>query len=220
MIQAVLFDVIGTTVLEKDHTVISQCFDAAFQAHGLSPDPELITANRGLDKKEMIARLVTHHGLPSAMVKTLFDDFVKRVEKQVSAFEAHPEAAPLFDFLNGQGIRLGLGSGLPAELLDLLLRHIGWAPSRFDFVGTPGPNLRGRPHPDMIILMLQRVGIRTPTTLLKVGDTAADVAEGKNAGALTAAVLSGTQSRHTLLAAQPDYLLHRLGDVRNIVTSR
>ncbi len=219
MIQAVLFDVIGTTVLEKDKTVISQCFDAAFKTHGLSPDAQFITANRGLDKKEMIARLVAHHQLPASLMHILFADFVKNVERQLHAFEAHPEASALFEILTSQGVKIGLGSGLPMELLSLLLTHLGWPQSRFDFIGTPGPNLRGRPHPDMIKLMMQQLAVDKPDTFLKVGDTAADVAEGKNAGVITAAVLSGTQSEDTLRAAGPDFLLQSLAEVRSIISS-
>jgi len=65
----------------------------------------------------------------------------------------------------------------------------------------------GRPDPAMIQHAMQRLGVRDPRRVLKVGDTAADVEEGKNAGTWTAAVLTGSQPEETLWAAGPDFVL-------------
>jgi phosphoglycolate phosphatase-like HAD superfamily hydrolase len=52
---------------------------------------------------------------------------------------------------------------------------------------------------------------------LKVGDTPADILEGKNAGVMTAAILSGTISREIIEKANPDFIIMRLADLKPIL---
>jgi phosphoglycolate phosphatase-like HAD superfamily hydrolase len=49
--------------------------------------------------------------------------------------------------------------------------------------------------------------------VLKVGDTVQDVAEGRNVGALTIAVASGTQSTRTLAEAGPAAVLPSVAEL-------
>ena len=49
--------------------------------------------------------------------------------------------------------------------------------------------------------------------VVKVGDTAVDVEEGKAAGCRTVAVLSGTQGREKLEAAGPSLILDSVADL-------
>jgi len=67
--------------------------------------------------------------------------------------------------------------------------------------------------------MRSMLGI-SPAELLKVGDTVADIQEGKNAGVLTAVLLSGTQDEVTLIKQNPDFVLHKLTDLIEILRSR
>jgi beta-phosphoglucomutase-like phosphatase (HAD superfamily) len=53
-IRAVLFDMIGTTVLENDPTVISLCFGNAFRENSVEVHDDQIQNVRGMDKLEAI----------------------------------------------------------------------------------------------------------------------------------------------------------------------
>jgi len=53
-----------------------------------------------------------------------------------------------------------------------------------------------------------------PDELLKVGDTVADIQEGKNAGVVTAAILAGTQANELLRAENPDFLIEELMELK------
>jgi (p)ppGpp synthase/HD superfamily hydrolase len=64
---------------------------------------------------------------------------------------------------------------------------------------------------------MQELGIADPQMVLKVGDTVMDIREGRNAGAWTAAVLTGTQSRDQLAQAEPNYVLPGIGNLLDLL---
>ena len=57
-------------------------------------------------------------------------------------------------------------------------------------------------------------------SISKCGDTIADIQEGKNAGVLTAAILSGTQNEREIAQQQPDFIIHSLAELQNIVADQ
>ena len=68
----------------------------------------------------------------------------------------------------------------------------------------------------MILGMLKMYSLH-PLSLLKVGDTTADIDEGKNAGVMTAGIASGTQPVDELLRHKPDHLIFELLELKIIV---
>jgi phosphoglycolate phosphatase-like HAD superfamily hydrolase len=57
-IKAILFDIIGTTVLEKDPNLINSCFENAFRQNNVKVEAAQIKANRGKDKSEIIKNIL------------------------------------------------------------------------------------------------------------------------------------------------------------------
>jgi phosphoglycolate phosphatase-like HAD superfamily hydrolase len=51
----------------------------------------------------------------------------------------------------------------------------------------------------------------------KVGDTGADVEEGRNAGVWTLSVVTGTQGHDALAAARPDFILDSVVDLPSLL---
>jgi pyrophosphatase PpaX len=68
----------------------------------------------------------------------------------------------------------------------------------------------------MIFDMMNRYGL-TKSEVLKVGDTTADIQEGKNAGTYTAAILSGTQDEKEILKEQPDFVIRKLSELKTLI---
>jgi phosphoglycolate phosphatase-like HAD superfamily hydrolase len=68
----------------------------------------------------------------------------------------------------------------------------------------------------MILDMMKKFRLNN-SELLKVGDTITDIREGKNAGVLTAAILSGTQSQEELVSQEPDYVINSLSQLKDII---
>jgi len=217
-IKAVMFDVIGTTVKEKDPNTIINCLVKSFSENGVAADIEFLNRNRGRDKMELIREFVKEKDLSQDHSPLIFDSFKKNFLASIHNFMADRDAEDLFDHLNQLKIKIGLGTGLSKELFQILIEHLKWNIDRFDYIGVSNDALRSRPHPDMIFDMMHKLRISSPAEILKVGDTIADIREGKNAGVFTAAILSGTQSEKDLEKEGPDLMIRTLAELKIIIS--
>jgi HAD superfamily hydrolase (TIGR01549 family) len=214
---AVLFDFMGTTAAEKDPTMIHQCFIKAFRSHGVDVPDEIIKANRGRDKKEIVATVLQHHQQSQEAGAAILEAFNTLLKKNLDNFTANPETRPTVQFLKEKNIIRGLGTGFPRDVFDLIFDHLGWHDIGFDYTGIAEEIGQGRPHPGMIFDMMKKFQL-PKEQFLKVGDTIADIQEGKNAGVKTVAILSGTQDENELIKQQPDFIIRQLSELKAIIT--
>ncbi len=216
MIRAVLFDVIGTTVLEKDPDVINRCFHRSFLDQGVTVKMAEIIARRGKDKREAIQEILHAQDKSSTLTQAILDSFRKNFSSSISSFKENSGTAMIFQYLKNAGVKIGIGSGLPKDLFYAIYDHLHWNSHSFDFIGIAEDIGKGRPHPDMILRMLRDLNVDR-SEFLKVGDTVADIEEGKNAKVLTAAIFSGTQPKERLQACGPDFLISSLMEIKTII---
>ena len=217
-ISVVMFDVIGTTVKESYPDAINDCFEKAFTDNDVTVELDFLKENRGKDKKEVIDSVVKSLNLSKNLSVRIHHDFQKNVENSLVNFLPNTGAEEIFSYLKQKNIKIGIGSGLSRSLCTSILRHLNWDASMFDYVGVTSEVGEGRPSPAMIHHFMETVGITEPTELLKVGDTVVDIHEGKNAGVITAVILSGTQPEEKLRDAKPDYVLQSLLDIKKIIS--
>jgi phosphoglycolate phosphatase-like HAD superfamily hydrolase len=218
-IKAVLFDVIGTTVLENDPDLINSCFQAAFSGSAVAVTKVELQAVRGMDKLEAIKQILKTTASPPELALKILDDFKLKVAAEISNFREHPVLGEVMALLRSRDIVVGVGSGLPSALFEMIYKHLRWQRHGFGYEEVFEKFRVGRPDPAMINDMCQRTSIRAGH-LLKVGDTVSDIMEGKNAGAQTAAVLIGTQPREKLIACNPDYILQSLEEIITIINKQ
>jgi phosphoglycolate phosphatase-like HAD superfamily hydrolase len=77
---------------------------------------------------------------------------------------------------------------------------------------------RGRPHPDMILALMSRLGVANPRRVAKVGDTPADLHEGKSAGCgLIAGVTRGTHTREELEVHPHTHLIETVAELPGVL---
>lgn len=207
--KAVMFDLIGTTVVEARPDVIATCFAQAFQLHGISVTPQFIKANRGKSKLEVISSALSSAQRKELQADVVLSTFENLVEQNLNSFHSAEGALRIFKNLKARAVYLGIGSGMPKNLFQKVLAQVQFPLRLFDFIGSAEEAGRGRPDPAMLQAMLSCLNL-APHQLLKVGDTVADIEEGKNAGVATAAILSGTQEPSIIQASQPTYMLHTL----------
>lgn len=217
LFKAVLFDVIGTTVKEKDPETINRCFLKAFTDNNVIADRELFKANRGKDKLEIIRLILgtTHQDI--SLADAIYNSFVMNVENEIENFFPADDAAEIFNYLRQRLIKIGLGTGLSRDLLEKILAHVKWDKSLFDYIGISTEIGKSRPHPDMIFDFMRAIKITDPSQVLKIGDTVADIQEGKNAKAITAAILAGTQTKEDLEKQNPDFIFNNLREIKYII---
>lgn len=217
MIQGVLFDLIGTTVKEQHNDIVITCLEYAFSSSNIIISKEFLTRNRGKDKTVMIREALAMQQLPAFLENDIYNSFKKNFERSIERFTENTGAADLFQFLKTHNIKIGIGTGLERSLFEMIYKNLGWRQYSFDYVGISKEVGKSRPHPDMIFDFMNKNGIQHPQEVLKVGDTVADIEEGKNAGVITAAILSGSQAESALLAAKPHYIIRSLVDLKLII---
>lgn len=216
-LKAALFDFIGTTVKEKDPDIINKCFEQAFIENNVHIDPGTLREHRGKNKIEIFEAVLKNQNLPVLLAPVLYDSFLEHVSKNIDSFREMEGAGKLFSQLRKKKIKIGLGTGLPRVLLEKIMLHLKWSRNVFDYIGVSEEVGRSRPHPDMIFDMAARTKLSDPREILKIGDTIVDIQEGKNAGIMTAVILSGTQDRQDLLKEGPDFVISSLSEIEKIL---
>ncbi len=215
MIQAVLFDFIGTLIKEVNPQIINSCFESAFVQHNVSVELASIIKERGKDKKEMISNIVRSQDLSASLVDRIYSCFKKNILDNLPNFQENEGASALLALLKEKNVRTGVGTGLDRDVFESICHALRWNKAEFDYIGIANEIGRGRPYPDMIIDMMNTLNLTNTHEFLKVGDTVADIQEGKNARVLTAVILSGTQPKALLLSENPDFVFTALSDLKN-----
>ena len=214
-LEFVFFDLAGTTVDDRiaGEPLVVAAMVESFAEAGHMLGLEDVLPYRGKMKIEMIRCLLA--GKMKADDRKFEEEalrihglFLKRILIGVERLNEIEGTTETFRFLKSRGIHIGVGSGFPAEIVERVIFRMGWMEQGLlDYVGSGDQVGAGRPDPGMIQHAMQLLGIRDPRRVLKVGDTAADVKEGKNAGAWTVAVLTGSQPEDMLRAAGADFVL-------------
>jgi phosphonoacetaldehyde hydrolase len=202
-VRAVVFDWAGTTV-DYGSTAPVEAFVQAFAAQGVDVRESDVRGQMGQAKREHLAALLVsphvaaqwaeRHGHEPADddVDALFAE-VERLLLPAALAHADPlpGAVEAVAALRGRGIRIGSCTGYPREVMARLAPAAaarGFAP---DVVVTPDEVPRGRPAPFMCYLNALRLDVFPLGQMVKVGDTPADVLEGRAAGMWTIGTLRG-----------------------------
>jgi phosphoglycolate phosphatase-like HAD superfamily hydrolase len=101
--------------------------------------------------------------------------------------------------------------------LDRIVEVVGWKDA-VDLTLAPGFGVRSRPHPDLILMAMMRLGIDAVREVAVVGDTVADLVAGSRAGASVVVGVSSGAHDATMLRATPHtHLLERIDQVPGVL---
>jgi len=199
-IHAVILDWAGTTI---DHGSLAPAgaFCALFKIFGVDVTMDEARAPMGMHKRDHIAAMLAmgsirdqwtgRRGGPpdEADLDQLFDTFIPMQLKALPRFLDVIEGVPgMAAALRERGIRLGATTGYNEAMMDLCLdagRKQGYAPD-VSIAASQVP--AGRPAPWMALQAARDLGVYPLWTIVKVGDTVADIGEGLNAGMWTVGV--------------------------------
>jgi phosphonoacetaldehyde hydrolase len=182
-----------------------------FAAFGVPVTDEEAREPMGLAKRAHIERLLglpriasewtkVHGSAPSeADLDRLYSTFVpKQLEVLPEYSELIPGVAEAARRVRERGLKIGTTTGYNREMLEYLLgraRQSGFIP---DFSACPDDVPSGRPHPYMCYLNALKMAVHPMWTLVKIGDTPADIEEGLNAGMWTIGVTrTGNEVGHS-----------------------
>lgn len=218
-IELVVFDMAGTTVRDEDS--VNRCVRDALAAAGLGVAAADVNRVMGLPKPRAIALLVKQHGRTAdlgAQLEAIHGDFVRR---SIAFYASDPSVRAIsgtnavFARLRAEGIRVAVNTGFDRAITDVILHRLGWVRDHLiDGSIASDEVANGRPHPDMIRELMRRLGVTQAGRVVKVGDTPADLEEGKNAGCGTiVGVTSGTHSPEELARFPHTHLIESIRDL-------
>ena len=183
MVRAVLFDFDGT-LLDTESTVLAS-WEAEYAHHGHVLDRADWLRSVGTDGRDWYEAL-------AALVGATFDraDAHRRRRAHemslVGALQVREGVADCLDQARGHGLRLAVVSSSPASWVVGHLERLGLLPL-FEVVVTREDAERAKPHPDLYLVALDRLGL-SPDEALVVEDSANGVAAAVAAGLRVVAV--------------------------------
>ena len=222
-IELVVFDMAGTTVDEDN--IVYKTLHRSLVNQGVKTDLETVLLHGAGKEKLQAARDVIEavFGEPNEeLALAAFAQFQVMLDQAYAteAIREQPHSTQVFEFLKSRNIKVALNTGYSRSVTNFLITRLGWSDSPLiDAVVCADDVQRGRPHPDMIELAMQRCGINDPKNVAKIGDSGIDIEEGKNAGCgLTFGITTGAQLREQLLLATPNAILSSLKELEDWIS--
>ena len=203
-IQAVIFDWAGTTV---DYGCFAPVvtFLEIFKDCGIELTLEEVLGPMGIHKKEHIKLLLQLERIKQLWVKKFgkepgdieVDDLYVKFEpiliNQLKDYATpNPYVVAVVEKLKASGIKIGSTTGYIRKMMDELIPYAkknGYSP---DNVVTSDEVISGRPHPFMCYKNAMDLGIYPFETVIKAGDTIADIKEGVNASMWSVGIIMGS----------------------------
>ena len=218
-IKLVVFDMAGTTINEQN--IVYKILQKAINNKGLNVSLEdVLKKGAGKEKFQAIRDIldfIQDETLNNEILKEIFNDFQELLDEayedlEVRTFEGVVE---LFELLRAKNIKIALNTGYNSRVATMLLDKLDWYVTEdYDLLITANDVVNSRPNPEMIEKARNYFSITKPAQVLKAGDTAIDIEEGKNANCgITVGVLSGAQTKEQLKSANPDLILSSLKDL-------
>jgi phosphonatase-like hydrolase len=219
-IQLAVLDMAGTTV--RDDGLVLRAFDEAAGAAGLPAEgAERDAARRyvletmGQSKIEVFRALFGSEDRAreaNSAFEKAYDSFV---DGGVTPIDGAAEA---MSALREAGVKVALTTGFSAPTQQRIIDALGWDEVA-DLVLAPGPTVRGRPYPDLVLTALMRAGVDDVRRVAVAGDTASDVLCGLRAGAdVVAGVLTGAHHRAALDAAGATHVLGSIAELPAVLS--
>jgi len=219
-VEMVAFDVAGT-VLNDDGLVIS-AFRNAFEA--TQPDlwpthgeqwTQYAIDTMGQSKIHVFTELLGDAEKAYQANLAFEESYVTEIAEVGAVPIAGAE--DLFKYLKAKGIAVALTTGFSRSTLDTLLIELGWK-DLIDLSVTPSEAGRGRPHPDMLNMAVEVLGITNSENVVVCGDTAADMQAAVAFGAgQVIGVLTGAHNEQTLHDAGATSVINSVADLKSLI---
>ena len=221
-IQCVVFDMAGTTVNEDN--LVYKTLQAAINHYNVPVDLDhVLLYGAGKEKFQAIKDIITNspYALDEMVQLEAFNYFLVQLEIAYKNFKVTPMpgAEEVFIALKEQGIKVVLNTGYNRVTAESLLAQLGWKEGlQIDLLVTASDVLHNRPMPDMILYAKDKLNIAETKQMVKIGDSCIDIEEGKNAGCLlNIGITTGAQTETQLMLAKPDYIVHSLIEMLEII---
>jgi phosphonatase-like hydrolase len=217
----VVFDMAGTTVEDGDGAV-NRCLREALAARGFPVEHAEVNTVMGIPKPDAIHRLLAAR-IPDGDAVTdltpgIHADFLDRMLRfygEDASVRPVTGTEETFARLRAAGVRVALDTGFSRDIADTILHRFGWVrDGKMDASIASDEVRRGRPHPDMVHALMDRLGITEAARVAKVGDTPSDMEQGNRAGC--GWVVGVTEGSHTAAQLAPCPHTHLIPTVADL----
>lgn len=221
MIRLVIMDMAGTAVNENNTVYKTVQKSIADSGYTVTLE-EVLTHGAGKEKRVAIQDVLIAIGeeVSQEEVDKIHYDFRQMLSQaykaaDITLFEGVKSILP---HLRKQDIKVAFNTGYKREMALYLIEKIGIEVGNdIDCLAASDDVSRGRPYPDMINLICEKLNIPADQAV-KIGDSRIDIEEGKQAGvSLTIGVTTGAQTRAELQEATPDHIIDDMQELMTII---
>jgi phosphonatase-like hydrolase len=236
-ISMVMFDLSGTTV--HDDTGVRDCLHKAALEFGLKTTQEEILLHMGTNKIHLYQFLIARErGKKIDMkdferikdpetyepAKEVFDRYEEiMIEHYRKEVKEVPGATDTFRWCHEHGIKVATDTGFHRDITNAIMEGLGWfreglVDLSVDVEHIPGQV--GRPAPFMIFYAMTHLDVQSVHEVIKIGDTPADMLEGRNAGCRgVIGVLSGPRPVTAWGKYWHTHVIPSVADLPNLIES-
>lgn len=218
----VVFDMAGTTIDEDN--MVYKCVKKALNDHGIAASLEQVLHHgAGKEKQHAIADVYTEvmQDIPnSEKILTIYQTFQELLtdaydNMEMKLFEG--VKSTLF-FLKKRSIKIVFNTGYTHQVATKILTKVDLVKERdLDLLVTADMVTNSRPAPDMITYALQHFNIK-PWECIKIGDSAIDIQEGKNAKVkYCIGITTGAQTKKQIAEEKPDFIFDSLRELIPVI---
>ena len=204
-IEAVIFDWAGTTVDYGSFAPV-QAFIEAFKKFGVTPTHAEVREPMGMLKWNHIHTMMQMpriseewekaHGKKWELndVDAVYKESEKAIFEILDQFSTpKPYVLEAVTELRKKGIKIGSTTGYTDEMMNIVVPNAekqGYVPDAW--FSPNAVNNMGRPYPYMVFKNLEVLNVSGVDAAIKVGDTVADIKEGKAAGMISVGIIEGS----------------------------
>jgi phosphonatase-like hydrolase len=224
MIKMVVFDMAGTTVNEDN--VVYKTVQKAINEKGFDVSlEEVLKHGAGKEKLQAIKSVLLSIGhADENLANEIFQRFNALLDEayKVNTITEQDNASELFQELHKKNILVVLNTGYNRRIAEYLVDKIGWKEGDdFDGLITASDVSQNRPQPDMILLAMKKFNVGNGGEVVKVGDSAIDIEEGRNAGcAMNIGITTGAHTVEQLESADPDHIIDNLIELLSVIEGK
>lgn len=205
--EGIIFDWAGTTVDYGSMDPVT-ALRTLFEQKGIPVTNEEVRKPMGIRKWDHIAAMLKMPRIAGEWQKqfgtaptrsdvdALYSEFqplLMQLLQRGTVVKEHTVAT--MEELHRRGYQIGSTTGYTDAMMEPILKSAADQGYRPDFCVTPDhTDGYGRPYPYMIFRTMEHFKWQHADRVLKVGDTASDIAEGKNAGAKTVGIIMGSSA--------------------------
>lgn len=203
-IECIIMDWAGTAVDYGCFAPVA-AFLKSFESIGIAITPEEARRPMGLTKIDHIRTIFQMERIHNLFNETFkreyteddinkcYDSFQKELFSSLENYTSPiPYVIETIENLKAGGIKIGSTTGYTREMMDVVIPGAAQKGYKVDNCVTSDNLPGGRPHPYMIYQNMIDLAVESPLSVIKYGDTIADIKEGLRAGVWTIGVINGS----------------------------